>query len=440
MGVDEYEEEIVEKVRTPGGELDNRLLEEEYLESEKGKMNTIQFCVNLMKGIAGTGSLAIPYAFSKVGIIPSILLFAMVCAMMVIATYQLLDIHNNMGNRRILGLKSIQTSNVYAEMVFNVLGTGGYRFYVVFSLITLYGSNIGSVIAMAGFLENMTFFGKNETSRKIVIQIFITIICIVLCLLKDPSVLVPISSSGLIAIIASYLILIIYGMSKYKPSFEAKDLWPESASALLENIGIYVYCMGFILFLLTQYKYIRRDCRKTVVRSTGVSISLMALIYIFIGIILSQYYKNSENGVKDNIMQSLPAEFTLGTLLNIAMFITVAGGFPLWMEPINETIEKGEIERGKLFIKTRKYIILRVVEIVCISVIALVVPSFSQVLSLIGNFTDVLTTFIFPAVMHIVFFRNRTKSWIMWMDMITLVISVFIMIICTSISLKNFGK
>lgn len=70
-------------------------------------------------------------------------------------------------------------------------------------------------------------------------------------------------------------------------------------------------------------------------------------------------------------MQSLPAEFTLGTLLNIAMFITVAGGFPLWMEPINETIEKGEIERGKLFIKTRKYIILRVVEIVCISVIAL---------------------------------------------------------------------
>ena len=42
MGVDEYEEEIVEKVRTPGGELDSRLLEEEYLEAEKGKMNTIQ--------------------------------------------------------------------------------------------------------------------------------------------------------------------------------------------------------------------------------------------------------------------------------------------------------------------------------------------------------------------------------------------------------------
>ena len=44
-----------------------------------------------------------------------------------------------------------------------------------------------------------------------------------------------------------------FGMSNYKATFEAKDLWPESGMQLLENIGIYVYCMGFILFLLTQY-------------------------------------------------------------------------------------------------------------------------------------------------------------------------------------------
>lgn len=51
---------------------------EGYVDDEKGKMNTIevslvhwfyfQFCVNLMKGIAGTGSLALPIAFSQVRI------------------------------------------------------------------------------------------------------------------------------------------------------------------------------------------------------------------------------------------------------------------------------------------------------------------------------------------------------------------------------------
>ena len=90
--------------------------------------------------------------------------------------------------------------------------------------------------------------------------------------------------------------------------------------------------------------------------------------------------------------------------------------------------------------KKKKYLILRTVEIVLMGLVGYLVPSFYDVLSLIGNFTDVLTTFIFPAVMHIVFFRNRTSSTIMGLDMATLVISVIIMIICTSLSLKNFFK
>ena len=35
--------------------------------------------------------------------------------------------------------------------------------------------------------------------------------------------------------------------------FAVSDLWPKSFEAFLENFGIIVYCMGFILFLLTQY-------------------------------------------------------------------------------------------------------------------------------------------------------------------------------------------
>ena len=99
-----------------------------------------------------------------------------------------------------------------------------------------------------------------------------------------------------------------------------------------------------------------------------------------------------------------------------------------------------DVEHGKVVISSRKYLILRTVEIVLMGLVACLVPSFADVLSLIGNFTDVLTTFIFPAVMHIVFFRNRTSTTIMGLDMATLVVSVIIMIICTSLSLKKFFK
>ena len=35
---------MADNARTPGGEIDDRMLEQEYLEAEKGKMNTIQVC------------------------------------------------------------------------------------------------------------------------------------------------------------------------------------------------------------------------------------------------------------------------------------------------------------------------------------------------------------------------------------------------------------
>lgn len=40
---------------------------------------------------------------------------------------------------------------------------------------------------------------------------------------------------------------------KFHISFVIADLWPKSFSAFLQNFGVIVYCMGFILFLLTQY-------------------------------------------------------------------------------------------------------------------------------------------------------------------------------------------
>ena len=44
-----------------------------------------------------------------------------------------------------------------------------------------------------------------------------------------------------------------YGWTHYKPSFVAADLWPTSFADFLQSIGIFEYCMGFFLFLLTQY-------------------------------------------------------------------------------------------------------------------------------------------------------------------------------------------
>lgn len=44
-----------------------------------------------------------------------------------------------------------------------------------------------------------------------------------------------------------------FGFVEYKFQFDVSDLWPKSIKGFLQEFGVIVYCMGFILFLLTQY-------------------------------------------------------------------------------------------------------------------------------------------------------------------------------------------
>ena len=55
------------------------------------------------------------------------------------------------------------------------------------SLITLYGSNGGSLIILTDFFSAIPFTSGDAESRRRVCQLILTIVCLLLCLLKDPS-------------------------------------------------------------------------------------------------------------------------------------------------------------------------------------------------------------------------------------------------------------
>ena len=64
------------------------------------------------------------------------------------------------------------------------------------------------------------------------------------------------------------------------------------------------------------------------------------------------------------------------------MVVTCIGGFPLYMGPAHEVVEGdwGEMTSNKFFITNKRYILFRVMEIIVISIIAALVPSFSDIL------------------------------------------------------------
>ena len=143
--------------------------------------------------------------------------------------------------------------------------------------------------------------------------------------------------------------------------------------------------------------------------------------------------------MQGDILKSLPDCPWVAVPVNIMMVITVIGGFPLWMEPVNEMVEGhwGPCTKGKYFISNPTYIVFRIVEIILISLVAWFVPQFSDILSVVGNFSDNITTFIFPAWMHLVIFKKQNSCGMKSLDWFALIFSTILMVVCTVVSVKT---
>ena len=114
---------------------------------------------------------------------------------------------------------------------------------------------------MTDFLTAIPIQFGSEKIHRFICQFILTVIAVILTLLKDPSycsfvlfisLLVGVSSFGLIALIASLITLFVFGLSTTTFTFKTEFLYPVSLSGFLENLGLFVNSLGFVLFLLSQ--------------------------------------------------------------------------------------------------------------------------------------------------------------------------------------------
>lgn len=118
--------------------------------------------------------------------------------------------------------------------------------------MTLYGASIGTMVVMTDFLSSLPIMTSHPTEKRYLMQSILTIIAIVLCLLKDPSLVVSISSLGLVALVVSYVLLFIYCFTSSRLNWETSYLYPLSARDFLNNFGVFAYSLGFTLYLFSQ--------------------------------------------------------------------------------------------------------------------------------------------------------------------------------------------
>ena len=115
-----------------------------------------------------------------------------------------------------------------------------------------YGACVGTMIVMTDFLSSLPIMTSHPTEKRYLMQSILTIIAIILCLLKDPSVLVRISSFGLMALTISFVLLFIYCFGYGKLEWESSYLSPLSLKDFLNNFGVFVFSLGITPLLFTQ--------------------------------------------------------------------------------------------------------------------------------------------------------------------------------------------
>ena len=105
---------------------------------------------------------------------------------------------------------------------------------------------------MTDFLQSLPILNDYPFIKKLISQILLAIVAIILCMLKDPSLLVGISSVGLAALILSFILVFYYGTTNSHFTFQQENLWPTSTRDFLNNLGIFVYSLAFTEYILPQ--------------------------------------------------------------------------------------------------------------------------------------------------------------------------------------------
>lgn len=138
--------------------------------------------------------------------------------------------------------------NDYTIMCYHYFGKFGYWLILLSTLITLWGSDMGTMVLMTDFLTALPFF-KNMSSSKNLQRLLPTIILFLCswltCILKNPryilfcsiipSLLAGVSSLGLFALIAAFIVLLVY-VYKYGSYLDMEGFTGDSPGRLWFSI------------------------------------------------------------------------------------------------------------------------------------------------------------------------------------------------------------
>jgi amino acid permease len=376
-------------------------------EKRHGNATEIETVLNLMKTCMGTGCLGLAFACQQGGIILySIGLLAIgawntyavqrLCACLDYIPGDSFSLSGSCPEGVVEDTPPIRSRNprpkaptpppsgtsTLSVVAWHAFGPIGLEVLDAMMIILLFGIITAYVAAVVTFLSD-TPFSLGRWMDATISAILFAIIAMV----PDMGHLSNNSAIGLSILAFTFLVIAGYGdMSHDHQAVSHLHGWPQSLAGASQFFGICVYGYGIVPLTYNFRSSMAQPER--MVPATMLAVLLVASAYIFVGIGLYILYPDLEG----ELLHELPHYGFLPVLTRLAMVVVVFMTVPLLVVPCGELLE------GKF--QTDRRGLVRFCVCGISALLATSLPSFVQVLSLVGCACVGMVGFVLPPLLH----------------------------------------
>ncbi|KNB43526.1 hypothetical protein JH06_2642 [Blastocystis sp. subtype 4] len=246
------------------------------------------------------------------------------------------------------------------------------------------------------------------------------------------------SIGGLIALLSSIILYVIFGGMHYKIHFETSFLWPRSIKDFAQMFGVCCLCFA-VPFYGTSSQRSMDDKEKFPAVLYG-SLLFSGFFYIIVGVGCSLLY--NQQGIADifieNIPHSSPFYITAACLLALNSIFS----YPIIAYPPVLCIEnmfrdgpyEDETNEDKVFVKSWKKWIVRITVLVFVVVVGTFFP---RSLTILGSFAVTFGCFALPSFLHWKLIPGLSTAQKV-LDWTLVAIGLILMVVTTALSFIHF--
>jgi len=310
----------------------------------------------------------------------------------------------------------------YGRIAYSVFGLKGLHLIDLLIVLLLLGVVVAYMDAVVSFLSP-TFL---TTGVPALDTLLVAIIITHLSCVSDVGRLAGLSESGLVAILLSFAVIFAYGLREMGPtagfnSLTDADLWPKDLEGLSSWFGVVAFGFGIVPIAYNVQEGMADPSKMS--RATEWALGLVFLSYVLIGNGAAVLYRplTGPGGFEGDVLMALPSTGWLPALVRFAMSFVGLATAPLLVVPCAMIVE------GKLGIGLRNdgnsksdgenekmsssQLAVRLGVCVMGVVISVMVPAFVNVISFVGTFCVAIVSFIFPPLLHtVLMWRNMMFS------------------------------